>query len=751
MRRVKKGKPATPIHPLLWPLESHPVLVMIILGLITLLFGLFALDLRVDPEVLRLLPADSETIRRIEEHGEAIKDVDYYIVVLSARDPFTIQGLRAIRQATERIEALEPILGSITPLNLVTVRSLRGAPIFLPLSEGGVEPTNEIELEEFRSRALADPLAAKRVVSQDGKSFSLVFPIRVLPDYRSFLEDVEEILPILRKHYQTRIAGWIPLNETTRSFILRDPPILIVIAVAISLCVFLLSFGSLRALLLPLISIAGSLIWTFGLMALWDIPLTILGVMIAPLVFALGSSYGIHILNQFYRNTAGGGRKVNLSVSHSVGEVIRTIVLAALTTAAGFGSLALAAVQRVREFGIFTALGVIICALLSLMIYPAILGRLKPPRPRQQLRVLTGRLTRLTRRLGASITRYRYLVLLSMAVTLLGFGLVFQRVRFETDFTSFYRGKVDALEDNRSLMKDFGSFMDINLTVTAPEGEADYFLDMQVLKKIDRFETEVRQNPNVSDVLSFLSYARAVNYALEGEMDLPERRGALLFLVKGLEALRGPAEEYVRTFVGEGFGSLTFRIYFYNGETRDFLFEEDLRILVDFVNEKARQILPSEINPEIWGWNLVALELSRIFSRDQLVSILASAGIVFFITSLAFRSIRFGLFALTPLAVGVMLNIIFMWLVGIHFDVLTVMFSAIAIGIGVDDSIHMIIRYRQKETITDALETAGRPIILTSLTVFSGFAALLFSSFLPVARFGLLISTALLFTTLVPW
>jgi predicted RND superfamily exporter protein len=97
-----------------------------------------------------------------------------------------------------------------------------------------------------------------------------------------------------------------------------------------------------------------------------------------------------------------------------------------------------------------------------------------------------------------------------------------------------------------------------------------------------------------------------------------------------------------------------------------------------------------------------------------------------------------------------------MWALNIPFDVLTIMFSSVAIGVGVDDSIHLLIQYRRfrrldskssGEALSLALERAGRPILLTSISIIAGLQALAFSSFLPVLYFGMLISIALLATT----
>ena len=745
-----QGSPReTPIHRFVAFVESRSVPVLIALALLTAVFGYFASRVVIDPEVLRLLPEDSKVLERIEEHGSATKDVDHLIIGLTAEDPFTLAGLGAVEQAVELIEAMDPILGSITPLNLFTARAKGRSPVFGPLSAGGRAPVDAAELEQYRARVLSDPLAVNRVVSAQGHSLSLIFPIQVLDDYRPFLEDLESILPILREHYEVRLAGWIPLNETTRRFIMRDPPILIAIAVAVSFIIFIASFGAVRAFVLPLIAITASLLWTIGLMGMLEAPLTVVGVMIPPLIFALGSSYGIHILNQYYRQVRST-EGAPVSLSRAIAGIVRTVILASATTAIGFGSLVFATVPRIREFGLFTCLGVLFCALISLLFYPAALSRLRPPAPRHRDRVRLGLLTRFTRRIGEVVGRFRYLIVLLVLATAVAFGFAIRQVRFETDFTSYYRGDVPALEDNRMLMKEFGSFMDINLTVTAPEDSPRHFLDLETLRRLDSLEQVLRGNPNVSDVVSFVSYLKAVNLAVNGSYELPEQRGAVLFLARAVNSLSGPARDYVDTFVGEGMKSLTLRVYVYDGQTKGFVFEEDLQHLVDFLGEAAEVHLTERESPEIWGWNLVALELSRILARDQVVSALVSAGLVFTVTSLAFGSVWFGLLSLAPLAVGVMLNFVFMWAAGIHLDVLTAMFSSVAIGVGVDDSIHLLIQYRRftgPDAVPRALEQAGRPILLTSMGIIAGLGALAFSSFLPVARFGLLISTALLSTT----
>ncbi|MFA5448513.1 MAG: MMPL family transporter, partial [Sphaerochaeta sp.] len=101
---------------------------------------------------------------------------------------------------------------------------------------------------------------------------------------------------------------------------------------------------------------------------------------------------------------------------------------------------------------------------------------------------------------------------------------------------------------------------------------------------------------------------------------------------------------------------------------------------------------------------------------------------------------------------GVMANYIFMYALGIPFDLITVIFSAVAVGAGIDYAIHFLIRYKNKvdsgltveERLSATIKETGRPIILTTLSIVGGMLMLLFASYTPVRYFGTLMSLALM-------
>jgi len=175
---------------------------------------------------------------------------------------------------------------------------------------------------------------------------------------------------------------------------------------------------------------------------------------------------------------------------------------------------------------------------------------------------------------------------------------------------------------------------------------------------------------------------------------------------------------------------------------KDFL--DDFR---QFIDENRVQ----GIDVEITGVDLIYLSLIDYLVRSQLLSIAISIIIVFFIISYTFRSFTFGFFGLIPIIFGLFLNFGAMSYFNIPLDFITSMISSIAVGLGVDNSIHYLIRFSRTkhslsltERISAALVNSGIPIFFTSFTLISGFSVLLLSSFKPILYFGLLIAVTMI-------
>jgi len=133
---------------------------------------------------------------------------------------------------------------------------------------------------------------------------------------------------------------------------------------------------------------------------------------------------------------------------------------------------------------------------------------------------------------------------------------------------------------------------------------------------------------------------------------------------------------------------------------------------------------------------------------SQLKSLFLSLGLVLIIMIIQFKSIKMGMVVTSPIFLTVLINFAVMGVFGIPLDNATMMIASIAIGIGIDYSIHFSSRFKveiKKQSnellaLTSTFKTTGRAIIINALTVALGFIILLRSNMIPMQRFGWLIS-----------
>ena len=143
---------------------------------------------------------------------------------------------------------------------------------------------------------------------------------------------------------------------------------------------------------------------------------------------------------------------------------------------------------------------------------------------------------------------------------------------------------------------------------------------------------------------------------------------------------------------------------------------------------------------ELTGGAALLGVLSRMIVNGQLLSLLVSVLVIFFIMAIVFRSFVGGLFATLPMGISVVMMFGLMGYLDIPLDVTTMLLTSILVGVGVDYTVHFLWHLRDhirdgdklEEAISNTFLISGRGILFNGLSVVIGFSALLFSIFVPV-------------------
>jgi predicted RND superfamily exporter protein len=177
--------------------------------------------------------------------------------------------------------------------------------------------------------------------------------------------------------------------------------------------------------------------------------------------------------------------------------------------------------------------------------------------------------------------------------------------------------------------------------------------------------------------------------------------------------------------------------------------EADIRNYVD-------QYFPEGYQVSMAGNADMALSVNNLIVSSQIMSIIISLVVVFLIVAITYRSLLAGVYGIIPLGISLLINFGIMGYTGIKLDIGTAMVASIAIGIGVDYTVHFLSAYSHEREKSDDLEevcqntllTAGKAIIFNAASVAAGFAVLLFSNFYPLVNLGLLVTITMLTSSL---
>ena len=698
-----------------------------------------------------LIPDDQKAIRLIEKNGLQEPDFHYLILAVQNDRPFEIQRLQALEKAIGNIEDEAEIHDSVNPFNLPTFERTGSRLRMVTMSPGAAAPDNAVALETFQRRLQNDVFARNLIVSPDFTTFSVLFPTDRMEDYSDLLVRIRNNLKPVEEHFSVHLGGQIVFDDAARKALVGDAPIYLVSGLAVVFIVFFLGFRTIRGVLLPINIVIVGTLWTLTFMSLVGFRLSIMSVVTPALILTLGSSYCIHVLNRYYREAPTSPSEIAAALA----RVLRTILIASATTAIGFTSLLVTSIQQVREFGVATAVGIVFCALLSAFYLPAVLSKLPPPNKRQQFRIRSDVFTRLSSSLSKFVIRHRWVIL--GALVLIGGSTIFsfRALTFRTDYTGLFRKEVKAVEDNLFIARQFGTFVHAYLTIDA--GQKDYFLDVENLHRISDLEDTLAEKPDVAHLSSFVSYLKAMNKAYSGDYAVPPNPAMISLLRRSLRLFTEGSEgaaSHLGKFVDKDFSRMTIVMRVYDSDNRTFIFEDRYKELVESIEQDMKAQLPANVDSYLWGMSLSSLRLSDTLRKDQLRSIALSAVLVFAVIAFTLRSVRLGLISLAPMAAGILMNFALMALFRIPLDAVTLTFSGIVIGLGVDDSVHLLLHYKRNRksmsipgTIETTLHATGRPIILTSIALIAGLSVLSLSTFTPVVYFGVLVASAVSTTT----
>jgi len=861
-------------------LYDHPKLIILVIGIITLLFAVQMPKLVIDNDVKIFLPKSHISRLNDDKATETFGSSDAILLAVkfNSENIFTAKNIAFIDKLTKKFEDLAKV---------DEVKSLTNTDFIEGTSEGmEVEaivrdlPQTKEDLDKIKHKLLSwKSMYGRSLYTDDFKSTTILVQLEdgttAVEQEKLFQEIQKEVRSYSDdKNMSFYLAGQPVLDSLMGESMQADMKKLIPFVMLIVIASLYISFKTIGGVVLPLLTVLISTIWSIGLMAGLGIPLTMVSTIIPVLLIAVGSAYGIHIISHYYDDVKSAGKELTDEehkeiVLHNVQKVGKAVFLAGLTTIAGFGSLATSKIIPIKNFGSFTALGVFGALIVAVTLIPSIL-LLKKPKVNTEDHSEETFMTKLLMYLYHFFTRKKSSVILLttiiMALSIYGTS----KVVIDSVLVEFFKQGTPVRQADEYLNDNFNGSNFINVVIEGKE-KGD-LTDPEILKAMDNMKEHfVSNHEYVGQVISFSDFIKRMNKVMNypeeidpiaektevaqiengvmsddfddnfddsfgddnfeeesfdddgfgedtfddafdnvaqtesvdlenqnkvkpipsrekiSEADLLTILNAALLDAKKVNLT---AEELITVmnratnYQGEAYNEVPYDPAKYPAETRaelknlvsqylllysgeldsfadDRLEPKSTRMLFqlksasnifisglkDEISRYADENFPEGYTVTVSGAGDMSLAVNNLIVSSQIISIITSLIIVFIIVAYSFKSIIAGIYGIIPLIVSLFINFGLMGFTGIKLDIGTAMVASIAIGIGVDYTIHFLTTYHYERILTSDLEivtkktlnSSGKAIIFNAISVALGFAVLIFSNFNPIKNLGLLV------------
>jgi hypothetical protein len=679
---------------------------------------------------------------------------------------------RIMRQVIDLTETLEDEVPFV-----YEVQSLANAELMLG-GENGIEirkiqdhfPQSQEELLELRTRYLAKPMMVGGILSADAQYAAIVIKmdrtstdpleeIRLDPDGGDGIANLypqvtaNAIDEILNRPEYSEItfyhSGDVPLNAIYNQVISDESAFLDAVTALVIALILLIFFRSSVGVLAPVLVVQMSVLATVAFVVLvgWELDLSFGSV--PTLLTAIGIAHSVHILSEFRRSflQIGDRRAALVQTLYLVGA---PCMLTSLTTAVGFAAMSLVPIKSIAHMGTYSAFGSLMAFVLSVTVLMALLsfGRRTPrydsTRSRPRSAATARAMEKFLNATHQFVVRRRIETLIVsagiLAFSVFGISLVVVDANWLNDFSDSIPLKADTLR----IDEEMGGLT--NLILLFDGGEPGSVKEPAVMKEIDRIQTWangedlVRKSYAITDIIKDLNQTF---HADDPEFyKIPDSRDLIAqYLILYESAGGDEAEEYVSSDYQRARLELRLRLD---------MTSETALLAAGIDEEIARNPLVAS-TLEITGIGALWLKLVDYIVLSQVQGFAIAFSVIAVLMCLLLGSVKTGLISMIPNLIPACLTLGVMGWLEIPLDYSKVSIAAVAMGIAVDDTIHLVLRFRHEfnlcgryvEAFRSALLDVGRALIITSIALVAGFQVLLLSVLDSQATQGLLLSTTI--------
>ncbi len=785
---------------------KYPVKVLLLLLLIISTLTYQATKLEIDASAETLLLDDDKDLKFAREVSKRYYKPSLLVITYTPKqDLLSKNSLDNLKQLSQALEKIEKIDSVVSILNVPLIQS----PIrpITDLIEGvNSLETADFDMDLVKKEFLNSEFYSNNLVSSDFKTTAVILNLK---DDKKYFELLEKRNLLLTKKRNAKLSEKekIALDKTIKEFkiyrdLLREKDetniaeiravikkynsnatiflggidmiandivgfvkndLLIYGSTLILLLIFILwlIFRNPRWVILPITICVLSVISTAGILGLFNLEVTVISSNFISLQLIITLAIVLHLivryreLNLKYKNASQYKLVINTVLSK-----LSPSFFAIITTIIGFASLVLSSIQPVKNLGLMMSAGIAISLFIAFIIFPIILLML----PKRNEYIKQGKHSKFSLiPLCISIVEKKGIAIILGSILLVVFSIIgASKLIVENSFINYFKQSTEIYKGMKVIDQNLGGttpldviikfkedkkenvfevlddeFADFEEELDSNSDEKQYWFSQDKMDTITRVHDYLENLEEVGKVQSLASVLK-VGKLLNQDKELDGVMLALLYKKIPNEYKNMILSPYINIENNEA--RVSMRIIDSNENLR----RNDL---INKINRDLREIIRNkETTFQLSNLMILYNNMLQSLFDSQIKTLGLVIILLFAMFLILFKSIKIAIIAILANMVPISSIFGIMGFFEIPLDIMTITIAAISIGIGVDDTIHYIHRFKDEfksdhnylNAMKRSHKSIGYAMYYTSLVVIIGFSILVLSNLIPTIYFGLL-------------
>ena len=792
----------------------NPKVVLWVLLSILVFFGYHTKDFKLDASADSLLLEDDVDLKQFRKIHERYPSKDLLVVTYTPnKDLFSDQALESLKQLRGDLRKVSSVDTVFTILDAPLLKS-SDVPLAELINDIPSLEKPGVDRGKAKDELVNSPVFRELIISKDGRTTALLLELVEERRYNKLLRSrnelrtkqqkaglsdkethtlerinieydqahdalnkqrhlaighIRDIIKSYRQHGVLYLGGVAMITDDMVTFVGNDLVIFGAGVLLFLIIVLAVIFRELRWIILPLLSCFYAGLIMMGVLGFTGWKVTVISSNFLALMLIITISMNIHLIVRYRQLNQDNPNDDQLTLLRTTThKMVKPCLYTALTTIMGFSSLVVSEIKPVIDFGWMMSAGLAVTFVTSFLLFPTLLmvtGKTESkPTSDSDRFPFPAYLAHLTEKQGNKIL---VVAALLTVVSLMG---VYQ-LRVENSFINYFSDDTEIYQGLKLIDEKLGGTTPVEILIKFKDS-SEYSLkpeDLEGLSAEDiqmerEYAAERAKSPRYWFTPSKVQLIKKVHDYLDG---LPEI-GKVLSLASAVRVAENTAEEKLD---GMQLALLYTKI---PTEIRKSLIDpyvsidhNEARILARVLDSSPdlnrKELLKKIRNDLVYKLGFQEQEVTvsglLVLYNNMLQSLFKSQiktlGVVMLGIAIMFlvlfRSITLAIIGILPNLLGAGVVLGGMGWAAIPLDMMTITIAAITIGIGVDNGIHYIYRFREEYAVThNYVETLhichssiGKAVFYTTLTIIFGFSILVFSNFIPTIYFGVLTAAAM--------